>query len=146
MSSEIEKRESGLAARGTNGPAIEGTPEGRARDATIDFGRAWEYAPAPEATDFVAVAPRQDLFVGGRWRAPKSGKYVDTLNPSTESKLAEVAEAGERDVDDAVQAARLAYEAYWSKMRPAERGKYIFRIARAIQEKARELAIVESMN
>ncbi|HEY8092082.1 MAG TPA: aldehyde dehydrogenase family protein [Polyangiaceae bacterium] len=113
---------------------------------SLDFGHAWDYAPAPEAIDHVKIAPRQELFVGGQWRAPRSGRYFDTVSPSTETKLAEVAEGDERDVDDAVQAARRAYDRYWSKMRPVERGKYIFRIARAIQEKARELAIVESMD
>jgi aldehyde dehydrogenase (NAD+) len=132
-SSEMEKRPEELTANGAKTP-------------TLDFGRAWDYAPALEATNFVDIAPHQELFVGGRWRAPRSGKYFDALSPGTEAKLAEVAEGDERDVDDAVQAARHAYDAYWSKMRPAERGKFIFRIARAIQEKARELAIVESMN
>ncbi len=112
----------------------------------LDFGRAWEYAPSPEATDHVHIAPRQELFIGGRWVAPRSGKYFDTSSPSTEEKLAEVAEADERDVDDAVQAARRAYDKYWSRMRGSERAKYLFRIARAIQEKSRELAIVESMD
>jgi aldehyde dehydrogenase (NAD+) len=112
----------------------------------LDFGRVWEYAPSPEATDHVHIAPRQELFIGGRWVAPRSGKYFDTASPSTEEKLAEVAEGDERDVDDAVQAARRAYDKYWSKMRGSERAKYLFRIARAIQEKSRELAIVESMD
>jgi aldehyde dehydrogenase (NAD+) len=131
--SELEKRREGLVANDAKAP-------------TLDFGRAWDYAPAPEATNLVEIAPHQELFVGGQWRAPRSGKYFDAVSPSTEAKLAEVAEGDERDVDDAVQAARHAYDAYWSKMRPGDRGKFIFRIARAIQEKARELAIVESMN
>jgi aldehyde dehydrogenase (NAD+) len=122
------------------------TSEGDAVVPALDFGRAWEYAPSPEATDHVHIAPRQELFIGGRWVAPRSGKYFDTSSPSTEEKLAEVAEADERDVDDAVQAARRAYDRYWSKMRGGERAKYLFRIARAIQEKSRELAIVESMD
>jgi aldehyde dehydrogenase (NAD+) len=112
----------------------------------LDFGHAWDYAAAPEAIDHVKIARRYELYIGGAWRAPKSGKYFATYSPSTEEKLAEVAEADARDVDDAVRAARHAYDKYWSKMRGAERAKYIFRIARAIQEKARELAIVESMD
>jgi aldehyde dehydrogenase (NAD+) len=106
----------------------------------------WEYAPAPEAVGHVAIAPRWELFVGGRWRAPRSGTYTTTINPSTERAIAEIAEAGERDVADAVAAARRAYHRFWSKMRGSERAKYIFRIARAIQERSRDLAIVESMN
>src|ERR1019366_7400161 len=94
----------------------------------LDFGRAWEYAPSPEASDHVHIAPRQELFIGGRWVGPRSGKYFDTASPSTEEKLAEVADADERDVDDAVQAARRAYDRYWSKMRGSERAKYLFRI------------------
>jgi aldehyde dehydrogenase (NAD+) len=113
---------------------------------SMDFGSAWAYAPAPEATDHVRIQPRYELFIGGKWRAPSSKKYFDTISPSTEEKLAEVAEADDKDVDLAVRAARVAYEKYWSKLRPIDRGKYVYRIARAIQEKARELAIVESMD
>ena len=80
------------------------------------------------------------------WVTPRSGRFFQTISPSTEQVLAEVAEANPQDVDDAVKAAREAYEKYWSKMRPTDRAKYLFRIARAIQEKARELAIVESMD
>ncbi len=114
--------------------------------AALEFGAAWEYAPAPEATDHVRIDPKYELFIGGKWRAPRAGKYFQTISPSTEQVLAEVAEAGAEDVDDAVKAARQAYDNVWSKMRGAERAKYIFRISRAIQEKARELAIVESMD
>ena len=112
----------------------------------LDFGHAWDYAPAPEATDHVKILPRYELFVGGKWRAPKSGKYFPTVSPSTEQVLSEVAEANAADVDLAVKAARQAYERVWSKMKGSERAKYIFRISRAIQEKARELAIVETMD
>lgn len=121
-----------------------GSPD--AQGPRIVFGDAWTYAPAPEATDHVRISPRYDLFIGGAWRPPQSNKYFDTINPATEEKLAEVAEANEADVDLAVRAARDAYDKYWSKLRPIDRGKYVFRIARAIQEKARELAIVESMD
>jgi aldehyde dehydrogenase (NAD+) len=114
--------------------------------AALDFGQAWAYAPAPEANDHVRIAPRYELFIGGKWVAPQSGTYFDTISPSTEQKLSEVAEANEQDVAAAVESARHAYEKYWSKLRPIERGKYIYRIARVIQEKSRELAIVESMD
>jgi aldehyde dehydrogenase (NAD+) len=118
----------------------------RKKEAALDFGNAWDYAPAPEATDHVKLDPKYGLFIGGRWVTPRSGRFFQTISPSTEQVLAEVAEANAQDVDDAVKAAREAYDKYWSKMRGADRAKYIFRIARAIQEKARELAVVESMD
>ncbi|WP_394838333.1 aldehyde dehydrogenase family protein [Pendulispora rubella] len=136
MKSELTKREG--AGKLAKSPS-------NAEPALV-FGRAWDYAPAPESADHVKIAPRYGLFIGGKWKAPQSGKYFATVSPSTEQKLAEVADANARDVDDAVRAARTAYDKYWSKMGGAERSKYIFRIARAIQEKARELAIVESMD
>jgi aldehyde dehydrogenase (NAD+) len=107
---------------------------------------SWRYAPAPESTDFVRIAPRYGLFIGGKFVEPASGRRFPTLNPATEETLAEVAEAGPADVDRAVGAARRAYARVWRRMRPAERGKYLYRIARLIQERSRELAVVESLN
>jgi aldehyde dehydrogenase (NAD+) len=118
----------------------------RDKSAALEFGHAWDYAPAPETPDHVKIDPKYGLFIGGRWVTPRSGRFFQTISPSTEQVLSEIAEANPQDVDDAVKAAREGYEKYWSKMRPADRAKYIFRIARAIQEKARELAIVESMD
>jgi aldehyde dehydrogenase (NAD+) len=112
----------------------------------LEFGAAWDYAPAPESTDHVRMRERYGLFLGGRFVAPKSGKYFSTINPATEGKLAEVAEAGAADIDAAVRAAEEAYRKRWSKLPAAERAKYIFRIARILQEKAREFAILETMN
>src|SRR3954452_3740405 len=112
---------------------------------SLNFSTDWKYAPAPE-TAKVTVAPRYELFIGGKFVAPLSGEYFDTVNPATEKKLSEVALASEEDVDRAVRAARRAYEKTWSKMPARERGKYIYRIARMIQERARELAIIESMD
>ncbi|MBL8721686.1 MAG: aldehyde dehydrogenase family protein [Myxococcales bacterium] len=108
--------------------------------------QGWLYAPSPEATDNVRLSPRYELFVDGKFSAPASGKYFPTINPSTETVIAEVADANEADVDRAVTAARRAYEQVWSKMPGKERGKYVYRIARRIQERARELAIVESLD
>ncbi len=106
----------------------------------------WLYAPSPESADHFRLKPRYELFVDGKWQAPSSGRYFPTINPATETVIAEVAEADEADVDRAVQSARRAYEQVWSKMKPAERGKYVYRIARRIQERARELAVVESLD
>ncbi len=106
----------------------------------------WEYAPAPEARDIVSFEERYGLFIGGKQVAPRSRKYFATISPATEEHLAEVALAGPRDVDLAVRAARGAFEGAWSSLRPAERAKYLFRIARLIQERSRELAVAESLD
>ena len=134
-------------ANGANGAhAAEGHPGGTTTRPALDFGSAWEYAPALEARDHVKIDARYELFIDGKWQAPSGGTYFPTISPSDESTLSEVAEGNEADVDKAVQAARRAYDKVWSKMPGAERAKYIFRIARAMQEKARELAIVETLD
>ncbi len=107
---------------------------------------AWEYAPAPESTDHIKLKEQYDLFINGKFVKPDSGLYFPTINPATEEKLADVAEANKKDVDSAVKAARNAYDKYWKKMPAAERAKYIYRIARMIQEKAREFSIIESLD
>lgn len=112
----------------------------------IQFGKAWEYAESIESSSIVKIAPKYNLFINGKFTAPKSGKYFPTINPATEQKIAEVAEAGEADVDAAVAAARTAYNKVWSKMPGKERAKYIYRIARLIQDHARELAVLESID
>ena len=112
----------------------------------LEFGGAWEYAPAPESKDHVRLESRYGLFINGAFVPPKSRKHFDTINPATEEKLAEVAEAGAADVDTAVRAAEEAHRKRWSKLKPAERGKYIYRIARLLQEKSREFAVLESLN
>ncbi len=103
------------------------------------------YAPAPESRDIARLKPSYQIFVDGAFR-DGSGEAIKTINPADEEPLAEVAEAGPSDVDDAVRAARRAYDGPWSKMSGAERGKYLFRIARAIQERGRELAVLESLD
>ena len=105
----------------------------------------WDYAPAPETTP-VDIAQRYDHFINGKWTPPSHGKYFPTINPATGKKLSEVAEGTDKDVNAAVQAARAAYDGPWGKMGGRERGKYIYRIARLIQERAREFAIIESMD
>jgi aldehyde dehydrogenase (NAD+) len=107
---------------------------------------AWEYADAPESKDVVRLQDRYGLFIGGEFVEPKSGKYMATIDPSTEEILAEVPEAGPEDVDLAVAAARDAFESHWRDMPGKERAKYLYRIARELQERAREFAVLESMN
>ena len=122
---------------------------GRSRAPAVpepDFLGQWEYAPAPESTSHLTIRPSYDLFIGGRWVPAKSGRRFDTINPATEQKLAEVAEAGEADVDAAVRSAERAYERVWRKMPGKERGKYVYRLARMLQEKAREFAVLETMD
>ncbi len=111
----------------------------------LRFEGGWGYAPAPESTETLEIEPRYDLFVNGEFVAPKSGQYFDTINPASEEKLAEVALADESDVDRAVSSARQAWQS-WSRLPAAERGKYLFRIARLIQERSRELAVIESLD
>ena len=106
----------------------------------------WHYSPSLESTDHVKLAKRYNLFIGGEFVAPHSKRWFETINPATEETLAEVAEADAEDVDRAVKEARRAYEKVWRKLAPSERAKYIFRIARLIQEKSRVLAVVETMN
>ena len=112
----------------------------------LKFDSARKLAPAPESKSAAKINSQYNLFINGEFVEPLSGKYFDTTNPATEEKLSEVADANEADVDRAVKAARNAYENVWSKMHPKERSKYIFRIARMIQERARELAIVETLD
>ena len=108
------------------------------------FGDLWEYDPAPETAD-PKLESRYNLFIGGKFVAPKSGKYFDSINPATEEVLAEIALANQADVDAAYQAAQKAFTP-WSKLAGAERGKYLYRIARLIQDRAREFAVAETMD
>ncbi len=105
----------------------------------------WDYSPAPESTDVVSVRDTYGLYIGGRFAEPASGSYFKTINPATEEVLAAVPEASSEDVDAAVAAARGGLEEWTSVGAPA-RGKYLFRIARIMQERARELAVLETMN
>ena len=106
----------------------------------------FEYAPALESTAIVNIADKYNIFINGKFVAPKSRKYFPTINPATGKQLSMIAEAGAADVDLAVTAARNAYVKVWSKMPAAERGKYLFRIARILQERAREFAVLETLD
>ena len=106
----------------------------------------FEYAPAPESTSIVNIKSEYGLFINGKFVAPKSGKRFATINPATEELLSKVAYADLADVNLAVNAARSAFTKTWSKMPPAERGKYLFRIARILQERAREFAVLETLD
>ena len=112
----------------------------------LAFDTDWQYDPAPESTDHVRIDEQYELFIGGEFVAPKEGRYFDSINPANEKVLARIASAGKDDVDRAVKAARKAYKTSWSKLKPAERGKYIYRIARVLQERAREFAVIESLD
>ncbi len=107
---------------------------------------AFEYAPAPESAAIVDIRPSYGLFVDGEFTDPVDGSPFKTVNPATEQVLAEVVEAGPTDVDRAVRAARRAYQETWSGLPGSERAKYLYRIARIIQERSRELAVLESID
>jgi aldehyde dehydrogenase (NAD+) len=106
----------------------------------------FEYSPAPESTAIVDISPQYGLFINGKFVAAKGSKTFNTINPATEKVLSKIAYAQASDVDKAVAAARTAYTKVWSKMAPQERGKYLFRIARIMQERAREFAVLETMD
>ncbi|KGA21298.1 betaine-aldehyde dehydrogenase [freshwater metagenome] len=106
----------------------------------------FEYAPAPESAALVDIKSEYGLFINGKFVAPKSGKTFKTINPATEEVLAKIAYAELADVNLAVTAARNAFTKTWSKMPAAERGKYLFRIARILQERSREFAVLETLD
>jgi acyl-CoA reductase-like NAD-dependent aldehyde dehydrogenase len=106
----------------------------------------FEYAPAPESAALVDIKSEYGLFINGKFVAPKGGKTFTTINPATEEVLAKIAYAELADVNLAVTAARNAFTKTWSKMPAAERGKYLFRIARILQERSREFAVLETLD
>jgi aldehyde dehydrogenase (NAD+) len=106
----------------------------------------WDYAPAPESREIVTLAPGYGLFLDGEFVPASSGQSFPTVNPATEEPLTQVAEAGPDDVDQAVAAARRAFERVWGPMPGAERAKYLYRIARILQERSREFAVLETLD
>jgi len=129
-------QESGIAAPPAPGEAA----------ASAAAGVTWEYAPAPESREVVTIAAEYGLFIDGEFGPAADGRQFPTVNPATEETLARVALAGQADVDRAVAAARAAYENAWSPMPGAERAKYLYRIARVLQERAREFAVLETLD
>ena len=111
----------------------------------IDINKSWKYDTAPESTSHIKLKDKYDLFIGGEFVKPLSKKYFKTLNPATNQSIAKIADANDKDIDKAVKSARKAFKS-WSKLDSKERGKYIFRIARMIQERAKEFAVIESMD
>lgn len=112
----------------------------------LDFASVWEYAPAPESTANLEIKDQYQLFINGKFVKPEKGRYFKSVNPANEEEITEFAEATQKDVDKAVKAARKAFEGEWSDVSGKTRGKYIYRIARMLQERAREFAIAESMD
>ena len=112
----------------------------------LKFESSRNLAPALESRSVAKIADQYDLFINGKFEKPSSKKYFDAINPANEEKLSSIADANGADVNKAVVAARNAYEKVWKKISPKERSKYIYRIARIIQEKARELAVVETLD
>ena len=106
----------------------------------------WEYAAAPESKEIVRIQDRYGLFIEGRFVDPLSGRTFETINPATEETLSVVSEAGPEDVDLAVRAAEKAWESSWRDLPGRERAKYLYRIARSLQERSREFAVLESLN
>jgi len=111
----------------------------------IDLTLSWEFSDAPENTNHIKLKKKYDLFIDGEFVKPQSKKYFNTINPATDEVISNIAEANKKDVDKAVKSARKAFK-IWSKLKAKERGKYIFRIARMIQERAREFAVIESLD
>ena len=106
----------------------------------------FEYANAPESKAIANISPSYGLFIGGKFVDPKKGKSFGTINPANEELLSKVGYGDKSDIDAAVKSARAAYTKIWSKMPAKERGKYLYRIARIMQERAREFAVVETLD
>ena len=112
----------------------------------LEFNGDWDLSPALESTDHIDLKDKYGLFINGSFLEPLSNKYFSTINPSNENQISLIAEAGSEDINLAVKSAKDAYENVWSKMPAKERSKYIYRIARLIQEKAKELAVIETLD
>src|SRR5215216_4640996 len=114
------------------------------KQSQVPVPSGWDYAPAPEARDIVRIDERYGHFVGGDWLEPEA--TYTTISPAYEEPLAEVGDATPDEVHGAIEAARAAFENGWSSLPGSERAKYLFRIARILQERSREFAVLESLN
>lgn len=112
----------------------------------LNFKDAWTYDDAPQSTEHAKIDDQYGHFIDGTFQDPVKGRYLPSINPATEEELSSIAEGTQQDVDKAVKSARKAYTKIWSKIDASERGKYVFRLARLIQERAREFAIIESQD
>lgn len=112
----------------------------------LDFASLWEYAPAPESSDNLEIKDKYELFIGGKFQKPSKGRYFKSINPASGEEVTQFAEATQKDVDKAVKSARKAFNGEWSQLSAKSRAKYIYRIARMLQERAREFAIAESID
>ena len=111
----------------------------------LNLDKSWQYSDAPESTSHIILEKKYDLFINGEFIKPNARKYFNTINPATGEVISKIAHANKKDVDLAVKSARKAFKS-WSKLASKERGKYIFRIARMIQERAKEFAVIESID
>lgn len=111
----------------------------------IHFDTDWKYDPAPESVEHIKVNKQYEHYIDGSWRSPNEGKYFNTVNPASGKRLARIASGSTSDIDDAVAAARKAFGP-WSALPGKERGKWLFKLARQIQERAREFAVIESLD
>jgi aldehyde dehydrogenase (NAD+) len=136
--------QAGKDARNSGGGA--GPPDVRPAESAARPAADWDYAPAPESREIVTIQPEYGLFVDGEFGPAAGGQLFPTVNPATEETLAQVAAAAGADVDRAVAAARTAQEQVWGPMPGAERAKYLYRIARLLQERSREFAVLESLD
>ena len=135
----------------TAGPLVRAqlpVPQGSAASWGLGDGQAipWQYAPAPESRDVVTIREQYGLFINGREVPARSGETFPDVNPATEEILTRVAKGGPEDVDAAVRSARAAFRRRWGDLPGRERAKYLFRIARLLQERSREFAVLETMD
>ena len=113
---------------------------------SLKYNGKWDFSPSIESLENLSIKKEYQLFINGQFQKPVGKKYFQSINPTNEQELSRIAKAESKDVDIAVSSARAAFNGQWGKISGKERAKYIYRIARIIQEKSKELAIVESLD